>query len=246
MHVYVQADLSQQTSMHLHGRRCCKVEVIIQPPGFLCCIYFRTSWEAVSVASRRNLTDNDWMTFERKVATCKSTVLTHVSWLISRFAFCLMLRPQFMDTPSLLLWSCRQHIKYTSRPVSRQEIHAQVDFISDMRGFRVQVHVACMHDMYAYSYMYVYVVIKVPCEAVEGCWHQLLTPICVWSGHVSFQIAHLKINFALNSYSVRDFKIDINETLLSLGSGPIQEATDDGDNVPHDDGKSCFCRHTYE
>ena len=132
MHVYVQADLSQQTSMHLHGRRCCKVEVIIQPPGFLCCIYFRTSWEAVSVASRRNLTDNDWMTFERKVATCKSTVLTHVSWLISRFAFCLMLRPQFMDTPSLLLWSCRQHIKYTSRPVSRQEIHVQVDFISDL------------------------------------------------------------------------------------------------------------------
>ena len=63
---------------------------------------------------------------------------------------------------------------------------------------------------------------------------------------MSFQIANLKINFALNSYSVRDFKIDINETLLSLGSGPIQEATDDGDNVPHDDGKSCFCRHTYE
>ena len=74
-----------------------------------------------------------------------------------------------MDTPSLLLWSCRQHIKYTSRPVSRQEIHVQVDFISDMRGFGVQVHVACMHDMYAYSYMYVYVVIKVPFEAVEGC-----------------------------------------------------------------------------
>ena len=33
---------------------------------------------------------------------------------------------------SMVLWSCIQHIKYTSRPVSRQEIHVQVDFISDL------------------------------------------------------------------------------------------------------------------